>query len=177
MSSEERVVVVDEKNQVVGSAPRWKMRTEGLPHRATYVLVLNSMGELYIHKRTGTKDIYPGYYDVAAGGVVLNGESYEDCAQRELGEELGIRDVPLVHLHDFYHEADGNRVWGRVFSCKYDGDMVLQKEEVAFGSFYPIPRVMELSDRKPFTPDGLVVFERYVEQNKHLLNKKYILRK
>ena len=36
------------------------------------------------------KDVYPSYYDVAVGGVVGAGESYDDGAQRELAEELGI---------------------------------------------------------------------------------------
>ncbi|NIR17298.1 MAG: NUDIX domain-containing protein, partial [Desulfobacterales bacterium] len=71
-----------------------------LPHRATYILVFNSGGELYVQKRTQTKDVFPGYYDVAAGGVVLAGESYEEGAVRELLEELGIRGTPLEELFD-----------------------------------------------------------------------------
>ena len=47
-----------------------------LPHRSTYVLVFNSQGDLYVQKRTLTKDVFPGYFDVAAGGVVLAGETY-----------------------------------------------------------------------------------------------------
>ena len=100
---DEIVTIVDEKNNVTGSAPRSVMRAKGLPHRATYVLVFSSTGELYVQKRTPVKDIYPGYYDVAAGGVVLADESYEDSASRELKEEMGIQGVSLTYLFDFYH--------------------------------------------------------------------------
>ena len=164
MSSEEIVTIVDEANTVVGSAPRSHMRVECLPHRATYILVFNSAGHLFVQKRTTTKDIYPGYFDVATGGVVLSGESYEKAAARELAEELGIHGIPLLSHFDFYHEDGGNRVWGRVFTCVHDGVIELQEEEVESGAFYPIQDVFEHCRRKPYTPDGLYVLRRFLSQ-------------
>ncbi|MBW2484328.1 MAG: NUDIX hydrolase, partial [Deltaproteobacteria bacterium] len=70
---DEIVLIVNMKNKVTGSAPRHEMRAKGLPHRAAYILVFNSTGELFVQKRTMSKDIYPGHYDIAAGGVVLAG--------------------------------------------------------------------------------------------------------
>ena len=80
----EIVQVVDEDNRETGAVTRREMRARGLVHRASYILVFNSRGELFVQKRTVSKDIYPGYLDVAAGGVVLAGESYEEAARREL---------------------------------------------------------------------------------------------
>ena len=87
---DEHVTIVDDENRVVGSVLRREMRSRRLPHRATYILVFNSGGELFVQKRTMTKDVFPGYYDVAAGGVVLAGEGYMEGAVRELAEEMGI---------------------------------------------------------------------------------------
>src|SRR5437762_3867127 len=101
-AADEIVVIVDEHNKVVGAARRREMRAKRLPHRSTYILVFNSQGELYVQKRTTTKDVFPGYYDPATGGVVLAGESYEESAKRELAEVLGIHDVPLTPLFTFY---------------------------------------------------------------------------
>ena len=163
---DEIVTIVDEKNNVTGSAPRSVMRAKGLPHRATYVLVFSSTGELYVQKRTPVKDIYPGYYDVAAGGVVLAGESYEDSASRELKEEMGIQGVSLTYRFDFYHQDASNRVWGRVYSCVYDGEIVLQEEEVESGGFYSIETILNASRQASYTPDGLYVLQRYLETKK-----------
>ena len=58
-AAEEIVAIVDENNTVVGSAPRKEMRAKALPHRATYVLVFNSRGQLYVQKRTLTKMSFP----------------------------------------------------------------------------------------------------------------------
>src|ERR671924_253546 len=134
-ASDEMVVIVDEHNQVVGAAPRREMRARRLPHRSTYVLVFNSRGELYVQKRTLSKDVFPGYFDVAAGGVVLAGETYEQGAERELEEEMGIRGVPLNRLFAFHFENERTCLWGCAFSCVYDGEMVLQEEEVESGAF------------------------------------------
>ena len=160
---DEIVAVVDENNNVVGSAPRREMRARRLPHRSTYILVFNSRNEVYIQKRTRTKDVFPGYYDPAAGGVVLAGESYLEGARRELEEEMGIRDVPLESLFEFYHADDNSRVWGAAFRCVYDGEVTLQEEEVESGAFMEVDAVFRAAATEPFTPDGLYVLWRYVD--------------
>ena len=161
MARDEQVMIVDRENRPVGVAPRWEMRAGGLPHRATYILIFNAAGELHVQRRTMTKDVYPGYLDPAAGGVVLAGASYEESAERELAEEMGIRGVPLAAGFDFWFDEAPVRVWGRVFVCGYDGPLVLQEEEVADVCFLPPEGV--LASAEPVTPDGLVVVRRYLQ--------------
>jgi 8-oxo-dGTP pyrophosphatase MutT (NUDIX family) len=162
--ADEIVVIVDEHNQVVGALPRREMRAKRLAHRSTYILVFNSRGELYVQKRTLTKDVFPGYFDVAAGGVVLAGETYEQGAERELEEEMGIRSIPLNRLFDFYFADEHTRLWGCAFSCVYDGAVVLQEEEVESGAFVPVSDILHRADSEPFTPDGMYVLRRYLHE-------------
>src|SRR5215510_3946872 len=162
--ADEIVVIVDEDNNVVGAAPRREMRAQRLPHRSTYILVFNAQGELYVQKRTMTKDVFPGYFDPATGGVVLAGESYVESAVRELEEEMGIREVPLVNLFDFYFEDEHARVWGRAFSCEYDGKIVPQAEEVEYVEMMTIDDILRRAETEQFTPDGLLVVRRYLEE-------------
>ncbi|MFU8856252.1 MAG: NUDIX hydrolase YfcD [Deferrisomatales bacterium] len=157
------MTIVDLENRVAGSATRREMRARRLPHRATYVLVFNSRGELFVQRRTASKDVYPSHDDVAAGGVVLAGEEYDEGAAREVEEELGVRGVPLVPHLDFYHEDGGNRVWGRVYSCVTDAPLTLQEEEVESGRFLPLADVLAAAETSPFTPDGLEALRRYLE--------------
>lgn len=160
--ADEIITIVDEQNNVVETARRGDMRRNRLIHRACYVLVFNPLGELFVQHRTTTKDIYPGYYDVAPGGVVLAGESYEESARREIEEEMGIRGVTLTELFDFFWDDSLNRVWGRVYTCIYDGPMVLQPEEVESGAYYPLSHVFRMTEKYPFMPDGLYALRRYV---------------
>ena len=168
-AANEIVAIVDTQNNVVGAAPRWKMRANRLIHRSTYILVFNSAGALYVQKRTMTKDVFPGYYDPATGGVVLAGESYEESAQRELAEEMGIRNVPLTRLFDFYFADERTQVWGGAFSCVYDGPLSLQEEEVESVSIMTSDEIFQRAQIQQFTPDGLYVVQRYCEERKQQL--------
>lgn len=160
-AAEEIVTIVDGHNQVIGSAPRRDMRAKNLPHRSTYILVFNARGQVYVQKRTMSKDIFPGYYDPATGGVVLAGESYEESAVRELEEEMGIRQVPLTRLFDFYFSDPRSRVWGGAFTCTYDGPLTLQAEEVEHVELMTMDEILRRAEQEPFTPDGLYVVKRY----------------
>lgn len=151
----ETVIIVDEQNREVAEISRHLMRKGCLIHRACFILVFNPLGELFVQRRTLSKDVYPGYLDVAAGGVVLAGESYEESARRELAEELGLKRSKLKCHGNFYHETEGNRVWGRVYSCLDAGPFILQPEEVAAGFFAGPQKLKVLARREKFTPDGL----------------------
>jgi 8-oxo-dGTP pyrophosphatase MutT (NUDIX family) len=128
--TDEIIQIVDRANRITGECPRSVMRAQRLIHRACFILVFNGRGELFVQKRTMTKDLYPGHWDIAAGGVVLAGESYEASARRELAEELGIMGVSLDFRFDAYYEDPDNRVWGRIFTCIHDGPFSLQAEEI-----------------------------------------------
>ncbi|HEY8116951.1 MAG TPA: NUDIX domain-containing protein [Actinomycetota bacterium] len=156
---DELVDVVDEQNEVVGVAPRRRVRSENLWHRCTYVFVLNAAAHLYVDRRTDTKDVYPGFYDVGAGGVNAGGESYEACARRELEEELGITAEPTLRFRHRY-EGPSGRVWGGAFDVLWDGPIVWQPSEVVWGAFVPFDEADAMIAREPFCPDGLEVFQR-----------------
>lgn len=162
--ADEIVAIVDEQNNVTGAVPRREMRAKRLLHRSTYILVFNSQGELYVQKRTMIKDVFPGFFDPATGGVVLAGESYEESAVRELEEEMGIRDVPLTYLFDFYFEDERSRVWGRTFSCTYDGKIIPQVEEVEYVKMMTIDDILRRAATEQFTPDGLLAVRRYLAE-------------
>lgn len=141
-------------------ATRREMREKRLPHRCCYVLVFNRRGELFIHLRTPTKDVYPSHWDVAIGGVLMAGESWEDGTRREIREELGI-DAVAEELFPFQYEDDKSIAFARVYRLIHDGPFQLQAEEIVHGEFVPMSEVLERAAQEPFCPDGLEVFKRY----------------
>ena len=159
LASQEMVTVVDGENRPVAELPRHRVRSENLPHRVTYIFVLDRGGRVLVQLRTPIKDIYPSHYDLAAGGVVAAGESYDVCAEREAAEELGIRDTPLERKFDIYYEDERNRCFGRVYTCAHEGPFTLQVEEVESVAFHSVDEIAT-GGLAPVTPDSLLAFNR-----------------
>ena len=163
-SDAEQIAWVDEQDRLLGSLPRAELRDRGLIGRGTYILLFNSAGELCVHQRTLSKAIYPGFWDVAAGGMVQAGESYAESAARELEEELGVGGVALQAHEQFLFDQPGNRIWCAVFSAVWDGPLSLQPEEVLQARFIPVDQVLAETAEKPYCPDSLAALKRYLEQ-------------
>jgi mutator protein MutT len=158
--------VIDEKDNVIGSATRQEIRRKNLLHRGVAVLVLNSKGEIFVHKRVETKDIYPGMYDMFCGGAVLAGENYDEAAIREVREEMGIKNPQLKFLFKFRFKSDINKVLQSVYLCIYDGKIMIQKEEIEKGSFMIINELKELMKKETFCPESPAVFKMYANMQK-----------
>jgi isopentenyldiphosphate isomerase len=157
------VDVLDDGGRIVGQATRREMRARRLPHRSTYILVFNRHGELFIHLRTATKDVWPSHWDPCVGGVVAAGESFDDGAARELEEEIGVS-APIERLFPFVHADATTAVHGMVYRTTHDGPFRLQPEEVVRGEFVALDDVTARASHEPFCPDGLLVVARYRER-------------
>ena len=167
-SADELVDIVDDAGRTVEVVTRREMRARRLPHRSTAILVLNKLGELFIHLRTSTKDIFPSHWDVAIGGVVGAGESFAQGAEREIREELGI-DVPVEELFPFRYADEQNVAQVMVYKANHEGPFQLQAEEIVRGEFMALADVHILAQRQRFCPDGLAVLAEYERQSEKSL--------
>src|SRR5258706_9314356 len=132
--SEEIFDVVNERDEVVGRETRREVHRTGLKHRAVHVFVFNSRGEVFLQKRSMSKDTHPGVWDSSASGHLDSGEDYDTCAVREVHEELGFRlnCAPLRVLKIDPCEDTGQE-FVRVYKCESEGPFVLHPEEIETG--------------------------------------------
>lgn len=161
-AASELVDVVDVHDRVLRQATRAEMRRDNLLHRAVYLLVRNGAGDFFVHRRTTTKDVYPGYWDVTVGGVVGAGEGYELAARRELAEEVGIVDAPITPLFEVRYEDASTQLIGRAYVAHSDGPVTLQAEELAWGAFLSLAETERVLRDEPCCPDGIQVLRRYL---------------
>jgi len=159
---DELVAILDDDNHVTGSAPRSVMRRDNLRHSATGVVVRNPAGDIYVHRRTTTKDVYPGRYDVAAGGVVAAGEDPFHAVVRELEEELGISGVELTRLPEGDYADENTRYHAYLYTCVWDGPVRHQPEEVEWGDWMSPAELVAKFDEWPFMPDTVGLLGSYV---------------
>jgi isopentenyl-diphosphate delta-isomerase len=125
----DNVVVVNEKDEVIGVMLRAEAHKNGTPHRIAVVYVENSKGEVLVQVRM------TGRLDHSSAGHVDPGEEYIDAAKRELKEELGMDNIEINFVghgvsEEIIPDMGEHRVHVmQIFSCiGKPGE--LQKEEV-----------------------------------------------
>jgi isopentenyl-diphosphate delta-isomerase type 1 len=160
--SEEIFDVVNERDEVVGQAPRSEVHRRKLNHRAVHVLVFNERGELFLQKRSMIKDCFPGAWDSSASGHLDRGEDYDACAVREVREELGVQ-LPETPERLFKVEAcveTGHEfVW--VYHCRHEGPFTLHPEEIESGGWFAPEEVSRWMRERPVDfASGLVLIWR-----------------
>ncbi|MEO0453183.1 MAG: NUDIX domain-containing protein [Verrucomicrobiota bacterium] len=139
---EERFDIVNEHDEVIGSAPRSEVHQRQLNHRAVHIWVYRPDGKILIQLRTPTKDRHPNTWDSSAAGHVDSGEDYLTAAVRETKEELGI-DV---------HSQLEERLY--VNACEQTGqEFVKLYRTIHPGPFEPCPK--EIADLQWIHPDDL----------------------
>jgi isopentenyldiphosphate isomerase len=155
-SSHELVEEVDAAGRPRRLVSRAEVRAGNLLHRAVYVLVVDAGGRLLVHRRAGWKDVWPGRWDVAFGGVAAVGESPADNARRELSEEAGVG-APLERLgHGRYEDAEV-RVMGDVFLARSDGPFAFADGEVVETAWVAPSGLPAWLAGRPVCPDSVAI--------------------
>jgi isopentenyldiphosphate isomerase len=147
---EEIFDVVNERDEVVDHQPRSEVHRLGLLHRAVHVLVYNSRGEIFLQKRSMTKDREPGKWDSSSSGHVDSGEDYDACAVRELGEEIGLlvqKTPERLFKINACPETDQEFVW--VYRAKAEGPFQLHPYEIESGEWFEPEAVTKWMAGKP----------------------------
>jgi isopentenyl-diphosphate Delta-isomerase len=103
--AEEVVVLVDPKDNEVGTAPKMAAHREGRLHRAVSVFVLNAAGEMLLQRRALGKYHSSGLWSNACCSHPRPGENPHQAARRRLKEEMGL-DYTVDHLFSFIYRAE-----------------------------------------------------------------------
>jgi len=133
---EEHVVLVNDQNEVLGTAPKATIHTDKTPlHRAFSSFVFNPKGELLLAQRSGKKKTWPLVWtNTCCGHPALN-EKTAEAVCRRLKDELGL-DIGEVHevLPDYRYKAEKDGIVENelcpVFVAFTDQEPKLNKDEV-----------------------------------------------
>jgi isopentenyldiphosphate isomerase len=161
-ASHELVEVVAPDGEVIDVVPRSTMRAERLRHRCTYVVVLDHDGRLIVHRRADWKDVWPGRWDIAFGGVVGVGEAWDEAAVRELAEEAGVEADLQPAGGGTYLDADVS-VLARVYLARHDGPFTVPDGEVAELDRVALSELAQWCDGRSMCPDSLALAGRLLD--------------
>ena len=160
----ELVDLIDRDDRVIGRARRPRVRALNLLHRGVGIVCYDPRGAVYVHRRTRTKDVFPGLYDMLVGGVVASGETYDESAAREIAEELGIRGPTPALLCHYLYIGPRNRSRVAVYEVEWGGPIHHQPEEVEWGAWMAPDQLERALVEHRFVPDGLEIW-RHLERH------------
>ncbi len=164
--------IVDENDCIIGQATRKYIHQNKLLHRSAHILVFNSQKELFLQKRALCKDESPGLWDTSSAGHVDAGESYDECAHRELFEELGIKAVlqPFIKV-SACQETHGEHI--QAYTCVTEDAILINPEEISEGVFLDLPKIQKDISMKPaqFTSSFKLLFSQILISENTLLNE------
>ena len=145
-SSTESLDVVDENDNVIEQLPRPEIHERKLLHRAVHVFVLNKRGELYLQKRSMLKDSHPGKWDSSASGHVDPGESYFDCAVREIAVEPKgeLKCVARLEASDATDQE-----FIEVYEGQASGKIKVHGKEVDSGRYFSRDQIRSWIEKRP----------------------------
>lgn len=134
----EEVILVNTKDEEVGTMEKMLAHEKALLHRAFSVFIFNHKGEMLIHQRAEDKYHSGGLWTNACCSHPRKGETTEEAAHRRLMEEMGF-DCPVSERFSFIYKAELDH-----------GLTEYEYDHVFFGSFDGKPRINpdEVSDWK-----------------------------
>jgi 8-oxo-dGTP pyrophosphatase MutT (NUDIX family) len=156
-SSDELVDIVDECDNVERVARRSELRRLNLRHRVAFVAVRSSRAEVLVHRRSDTKDVWPGWWDLAVGGVVTAGETYDAAARRELAEEIGLTGVEPERIGEGSYEDGDVQLLARVYALVHDGPFTFVDDEVVEAHFVTLDELRRRIAVDSYVPDSVAL--------------------
>jgi isopentenyl-diphosphate Delta-isomerase len=157
--------VVDSHDKVLGTATRAEIHRRGLQHRAVHIFVFNTSGDLYVQKRSASKDRHPLKLDSSAAGHVDPGETYLQTAVRELHEELSIKaavrevlKVTACELTDNEHVV--------LFTAVTDEEPTPNPDEIVSGGFVSRQELNASMKENPndFVPAFIFLWDEFLRK-------------
>ena len=155
--------IVDSDDNVIGTATHAEIHKSGLMHRAVHIFVFNPAGEIYVQKRSESKDRHPGKLDSSAAGHVDPGESYHDTAVRELLEEIGVSsDLKEAFRVRPSEITDQESVV--LFTTSTDRQPVPNPDEVQWGKFITPEELTRMMNEDPndFVPAFIFLWNEFL---------------
>lgn len=160
------VVLVNPKDDVIGSMDKLEAHKKGQLHRAFSVLVFNSKGEMLLQKRAKNKYHSGGLWTNACCSHPRPEENCSTAAKRRLLEEIGIEADPKYLYKFIYKAALDNDLteyeYDHVYTCITDQLPILNIQEA---EDFKYVRVNELLDDVKTNPDIYTFWFKVITDN------------
>ena len=165
------ILLVDEADGLLGTAPKLDAHQRGLKHRAVSALVRDPRGRMLLQQRAPGKYHSAGLWTNACCSHPRPDESNAVAVSRRLMEEMGVNCElqPLFTAH--YRAAVSNdlienelvHVFGGTYDVKVDGTVAPDPDEVSDWKWMPFAEL--LADQADHPERYSVWFRHYLDKH------------
>ena len=166
-SLDELFDVIDEHDRVIGTTTRRQAHADpSLLHRSIGILVFRG-DQLFLQKRSATKDTLPSHWTCSVTGHVDSGEDWLHAAKRELTEEIGViatRDPVQIHQSIFRYSYESELMRFYRYDLDSDTALILDRHEIDEGRWFTVNQKF-LTDELPsmtITPCLRLIAQEYL---------------
>jgi isopentenyl-diphosphate Delta-isomerase len=150
---EEKVILVNTLDEVIGSMSKLEVHEKGVLHRAFSVFLFNTKNELLIQQRALEKYHSAGLWSNTCCSHPRLNEETKQAANRRLQEEMGIESN--IHFLDsfIYHEEMENGLieheFDHIFIGRYNQIPNINEAEVLHWKYISIPDLLDEMNTYP----------------------------
>lgn len=165
----EQVILVDAKDQPIGTMEKLQTHKEGRLHRCFSILIFNQAGEILLQQRALNKYHTPGLWTNTCCSHQRPGEETLAAAHRRLVEEMGF-DCALHEVYEFVYKVPfENGLWEHEFDHvligRYDGKVSPNSEEVNAYRWMSMDKLKQDMKDNPhhYTPWFHIILDEHYE--------------
>ncbi|HEX7905902.1 MAG TPA: isopentenyl-diphosphate Delta-isomerase [Chitinophagaceae bacterium] len=149
----QQVILVNEKDEVIGAMEKMEAHQQGMLHRAFSIFIFNSKGEMLLQQRALHKYHSGNLWTNACCSHPQPGEEIIQAARRRLVEEMGF-EVPVEKIFDFIYKTEFvngliEHEFDHVFFGEYNGPVVFNSDEVKDVCYKSINTIKEDLETNP----------------------------
>ena len=166
---EEKVILVNENNEELGTMPKMEAHEKAILHRAFSVFIMNKKGETMLQQRAADKYHSPLLWTNTCCSHQRVGESNLQAGKRRLFEEMGFQ-TELKELFSFIYKAPFDNgltehELDHVMIGYYDNEPKINSTEVANWEWKKPDAIKEdiASSPEKYTAWFKIIFERFYE--------------
>ncbi len=164
---EEKVILVNEKDDQLGLMGKMEAHQKAVLHRAFSVFIFNEKGELLLQQRALDKYHSPGLWTNTCCSHQRDGETNIEAGKRRLHEEMGFS-CGLEEMFWFVYKAPFDNgltehELDHVMKGYYDQDPKINKEEAASFKWMLLEEVKKDIEKYPelYTEWFKIIFKEY----------------
>ncbi|TYB70475.1 isopentenyl-diphosphate Delta-isomerase [Bizionia gelidisalsuginis] len=166
---EEKVILVNEKDEQIGLMPKMEAHEKALLHRAFSVFVFNDKNELMIQQRALSKYHTPGLWTNTCCSHQREGESNLEAGKRRLQEEMGFV-TELEERTSFIYKAPfenglTEHEYDHIMIGRFNGEPLINPEEVEAYKWMLLEDVKMDMKNNPevYTAWFKIIFDKFYE--------------